>query len=306
MTTLETTDDLLRAARENQEFREAFRREILTEELMAVPDDIKELKEITINIAATGEALNEHAATTNQQLQIMTESITSLQQITEMNAKGISDLVSGISDYKKVTEMQFGRMQTSISRVEGTLREQEQAQSNFRGAYAQSVAGKEDVEIARKFTGAQGLDSVPIDTTHIGRSTLREWVKVHLDVLLAIDLKQSNPLDKFLRPDIIAAVTDVTVEDATPAFYIAVEASYSAEEKDIDKATDNAKIVQAITGLKTYPVVAAVRLHRRMEEDDESRSRLYEDVNEFIETDNPDAAFWYKVDSDDMGPPSPR
>lgn len=44
MTNVNTTDELLRAARENKEFREAFRREILTEELMAVPDDIKELK----------------------------------------------------------------------------------------------------------------------------------------------------------------------------------------------------------------------------------------------------------------------
>ena len=32
-----TTEELLRAARENQEFREAFRREILTEELLELP-----------------------------------------------------------------------------------------------------------------------------------------------------------------------------------------------------------------------------------------------------------------------------
>ena len=38
MATLDTTDDLLRAARENPEFREAFRREILTEELLALPE----------------------------------------------------------------------------------------------------------------------------------------------------------------------------------------------------------------------------------------------------------------------------
>lgn len=37
MTNLYTTEDLLRAARENQEFREAFRREILTEELLRLP-----------------------------------------------------------------------------------------------------------------------------------------------------------------------------------------------------------------------------------------------------------------------------
>ena len=68
MTTLNTTEDLLRAARENPEFREAFRREILTEESMTAPGDIKELKEIAINIATTSEALNEHAATTKGQI----------------------------------------------------------------------------------------------------------------------------------------------------------------------------------------------------------------------------------------------
>ena len=37
MATLNTTDDLLRAARENLEFREASRREILIEELLGLP-----------------------------------------------------------------------------------------------------------------------------------------------------------------------------------------------------------------------------------------------------------------------------
>lgn len=119
MTTVNTTDDLLRAARENKEFREAFRREILTEELMTAPGDIKELNETAINIAATGEALNERAATTNQQLEIMADGVNSLvrgiadyksstdsrlnslQQITEANAKGIGDLVSGIADMSR-------------------------------------------------------------------------------------------------------------------------------------------------------------------------------------------------------------
>lgn len=271
MTTVNTTDDLLRAARENKEFREAFRREILTEELMAVPDDIKELKTATKEMA-----------------------------------DGINALVQGIADSKVATERQFAQVQTSITRVEGTLREQEQAQSNFRGAYAQSAANREDLEIAAHFADTHGLNAEWIETEHIRRTTLRQWTVNHRAALLSLDLKQTNPLIKFRRPDIIAAVSDVTDENATPAFYIAVEASYSAEKKDIDKATDNAKIVQAITGLKTYAVLAAVRLHRRIEDDDGTRSRLYEDLDDFIEADNPDAAFWYKVDSDDMRPPSPR
>ena len=276
MATLDTTDDLLRAARENSEFREAFRREILTEELLAVPDDLKELKAVTSNMA-----------------------------------DGITALVQGMADYKAATENRlveisgnFPEVQTSIVRVENMLSEQEQAQSSFRGAYAQSTANSHDLEIAAKFADIHGLETDWIETTHIRRRTLREWANTHRDALLTLDLKQSNPLIKFRRPDIVAAITDATDEDSIPVYYLAVEASYSGEKKDIDKATDNAKILRAITGLKAYPVVAAVRLHHRM--DDETRSRLYEDVNDFIEAANPDTAFWYKVESDDMRPPEPR
>ena len=163
--------------------------------------------------------------------------------------------------------------------------------------YAEWIASKEDLEIASKFADIHGLERDWIEATHIRRRDLREWVKTHRDVLLALDLKQSDPLIKFRRPDIVAAIVDAADEDATPVYYLAAEVSYSGEKKDIDKATDNAKILQAITGLKAYPVVAAVGLHHKM--DDETRSRLYEDVSDFIEADNPDTAFWYRIDSAD-------
>ena len=111
MATLDTTDDLLRAARENREFRETFRREILTEELLAVPNDLTELKAVTANIAATGEALLEHADVTNQRLENMVD--------------GITALVQGMADYKTATENRlvevsgnFAEVKTSIVRVE--------------------------------------------------------------------------------------------------------------------------------------------------------------------------------------------
>ena len=163
--------------------------------------------------------------------------------------------------------------------------------------FAEWIASKEDLEIASKFADIHGLQTGWFETTHMGRRDLRDWVKTHGDVLLTLDLKQSDPLIKFRRPDMVAAVVDVADEDATPVFYLAAEISYSGEKKDIDKATDNAKILRAITGLKAYPVVAAVRLHHGM--DDETRSRLYEDVSDFIEADNPDTAFWYRIDSAD-------
>ena len=90
-------------------------------------------------------------------------------------------------------------------------------------------------------------------TQHSSRNfyrDLRKWAKTHRDVLLTLDLKQSNPLITFRRPDIVAAITDATDEDAIPVYYLAVEASYSGEKKDIDKATDNARFFRRLPDSK--------------------------------------------------------
>ena len=67
------------------------------------------------------------------------------------------------------------------------------------------------------------------------------------------------------------------------------------EEKDIDKATDNAKIIRAVTGLEAYPVVVTDRPLQW--KDEAARYRLYEDAAQFVAASNPDAALWYRLDS---------
>ena len=99
-----------------------------------------------------------------------------------------------------------------------------------------------DLEIAGKFAGLQGLDKDMLDTTHISRNALRDWVRDHRDALLSLDLRQERALSKFRRPDVVALVSEMRSDRMEPVFYLAVEASYSAEEKDIDKATDDANI----------------------------------------------------------------
>lgn len=283
MVFINTTDDLLRAARENKEFREAFRREILTEELIDSPEDLKELNAITRNLAATGGALLEHANATNQRL--------------DKIGDGIDALVKGMADYRTATD-------ASLKQIDGMVREQEQAQDSFRGDHAQRAANMDDLEIAVEFADLHGLNKNRLKTRHISRSVLEKWVDDNEDLLLSLNLRQDGALRKFERPDIIAVVFYTPANQRVPACYIAVEASYSGEEKDIDKATDNAKILRAITGLEAYPVVAAVRLHRLMS--DAARGRLHEDVDDYLAAGDTDAAFWYKLDSADLRPPHPR
>ncbi len=58
MTTINTIDDLLRIVRENEEFRVALRRELLTEDLLALP-----------------QRSGEYSATTDKKLNTLTDSV---------------------------------------------------------------------------------------------------------------------------------------------------------------------------------------------------------------------------------------
>ena len=109
-----------------------------------------------------------------------------------------------------------------------------------------------DLEIAANFAGLHGLDGDMLDTTRISPDALRDWVRDRRDELLSLDLRQEGALRKFRRPDYIALVSEMRSDRMEPAFYLAVESSYSVREKDIDKATDNAKILRAVTGREAY------------------------------------------------------
>ena len=151
-----------------------------------------------------------------------------------------------------------------------------------------------DLEIAARFAGLHGLDGDMLETTHTGRCVLELWVQDYEELLLSLDLRQEGALRKFRRPDYIALVSEMCSDAMEPAFYLVVQSPYSVREKDVDKATDNAKMLRAVTGLAAYSVVVAGILDPVLS--DGARARLYEDVDEYVAAGDADAAFWYRLD----------
>ena len=151
-----------------------------------------------------------------------------------------------------------------------------------------------DLDIAAKFAGLHGRNDYRVRTRQIGRGVLEQWVDDHEDMLLSLELRQEGALRKFQRPDYIALVGERRDGRIEPAFYLTVESPYSLGEKDIDKATDNAKILRAVTGLEAYPVVASGLLDSMLS--DGARARLYEDVAGYVAARDADVALWYWLD----------
>ena len=260
MTTINTLEDLLRAARGNQEFREAFRREILTEELLELPERFAEYTKVT----------DTHLGNIDKTLGTLVEKV-------EKNSEDIN----GLGDM---------------------FRAEVKAQSSFRGTYAVDASRKDNREVAWLFAYKHGLRL--IKTRQVPDDVLENWLANNVALIESLNLRD-RVWRTFPGADLVVEVRDLQARlDSTPAYYIALEASYTVEKEDILKSTDHARIIRAVTGVDTYAVVAGVNMDDEM--DAETLGRVHTEAERFIETDDPETAFWHQLHSEDLRPPEPR
>ncbi len=183
-----------------------------------------------------------------------------------------------------------------LDRQHGMLRRQHDDLARFRGNYAIDAARQSDMAIARLFAHRQGLRQISVRA--LSDNERRMMLVENQTELAGLDLR--DPLgDTFLRPDLVAEVTDL-VDAEQPQFYIAAEASFTAHDRDIERATDHAKIIRCATGLNAYAVIAAVRLDPHIDSD-----LILEDAEEYMNANNEDLALWFPLPETDLEPPDP-
>ncbi len=299
MTTQDTIDDLLRAARENQEFREALRREILTDALIAVPDQLKELTAVTANLAATGEALLQHADMTNQHLGSINDGIVELlNNSKEANARldgiddSVSELVKGITDYKTATENHLGSIGKDIKSLHQMYSQQHDDYERFRGSYAENAARKDDGVIAAKIARSRG--NRVLKTERLSRDDLTAIFEeaVERDLLGGIDEESQ---ERFANADDALLVTERG--RAANQFYMVIEASHTAYQSDLSRVANHAKVIERVKGISAYGVVAGTRIGRNMPND-----LLLHDPVTLVQEKDPDTALWHQLRREVMDP----
>ena len=347
MTTITTPDDLLLLLREDAAFRATMRRELLTVELLEMPQSVAALVEHANATNArldrmdeTIAAIIEQTNAINARLDRMDETIAAInarldrmdETIAAINARldRMDETIAAIIEQTNAINARLDRMDARLDRMDQTIaaiveqtnamnrrldiverdinglgesfRREVRAQSSFRGNYAQSAASASDIEIAHLFAYKHGLED--IKTRHISRNNLEAWLRENRDLVKSLNIRK-RAMRTFLRPDIIASVENLySDEDATPVYYIVIEASYTGDAEDVNRATDHAKIVRAITGLEAYPVVASAMLDDEMEQ--ETRIRLYDELERFVDARDENGAYWHQLYSADMRPPEPR
>ena len=280
MTTINTMHDLHRILVEHPEWRSELRQVLLTDELLALP-----------------QRFAEYAENTDRKFDALTADVSALTANVNALTLRVDALTTSISEYKDATNLRLDRIEERLDIQHGMYRRQHDDLHRFRGNYASFAANKDDVIIAGAFGDVRGMRS--IDARSLSRSELSDLLRYNPDAVSELGLRERVERT-FLRPDLIAEVTELYGDDdREPEFYIAVEASYTANEEDLLRATDHAKILRHVTGLDAYPVIASVRLDRAIED------RVFHDVAEFVVADDADAVVWYELATEDMEPLDP-
>ena len=263
MTTVGTTDDLLRAARENAEFREAFRREILTEELLELP-----------------RRFAEYAAATDDRF-------SRLEALVAENSKGIAALVANTEAMNR----RLDSMERDIESLHGMYSQQHNDFDRFRGAYAENAARKEDGVIASKIARERG------NRVRIIKRLTHEDMYAIFDEAIERDLLDGiddESQDRFANADDAILVTERG--RARSQFYVVIEASHTAHENDLTRVANHAKVIERVKGIAAYGVVAGVRIGQDM-----PMERLLGPAM-LVQMKNPDAALWHLLRTQDMDP----
>lgn len=308
MTTMNTSDDFIRLLRDDPGFRRTVRREILTEELLEVPNrlsaverGIEALLESNATLQKTTAALEGRIAALEDTTAALQETTAALQETTA----ALQESNAAINRRLDMVEKEIKLVGENVNKLDQTVRQQTQAQSSFRGNYAQGAGIEGSLGIASLFANRHSLPPDMVEVWQVGRNTLRDIVRDHEQALRSLDLVGEGALRSFRRPDVIAGVKHLAAEeDAEPEYYITMEASYIVDEEDLVRATDNAKIIQHVTGRPAYPVVTGVRLKDEL--DEEMRQRVYDDVEQFIQASDPEAAYWHRLVSADLRPEEAR
>lgn len=206
MTVIHTTDDLIRLLNENDEFRQAVRRHVLSDELIQLPERLAKFETHVEGFIGEQRQFNKEQRQFNQRM-----------------------------------ESSIGELSNNVARQGDAIGRQGDAIGELRGKVARQVVGVHFLEISDgmgfQFKGL--LTRLDLGQLIFQRET---------------DIPQSDRRS-FFRADLVIEATD---SEGT-IHYIAVEASYTADQRDTSRAQRNAALLTQLTGHPAHAAIASVR-----------------------------------------------
>ena len=254
--------EFLRLLREDPEFRAEVRREVLSQELIDLPEKFTAFVERTEAFMVRTEAFMERTEAfmvqTQEQFSVVNTRLDRLEGSVERLEGTVERLEGTVGRLEGTVE----RLDSTVSRIEGTVDRLSGTVGRLDGReYERRVSRTLTGEVSRVlglrrgrlvYSAAYGLhqsfqDQME-DELDAGRMTQSQW-------------------QNLLNTDAVIRA----VEGGKTVFAVS-EISVTVHDEDIDRAIERAAIIQEATGLTTYPVVIGSRIPQPQMELAESRN----------------------------------
>lgn len=229
MTTINSQEDFLRALSENPEWRAAVRAQILGDELLQLPAKFNAFVEEQRKFNAMVAGFIEEQKQFNGEMRAFVAEQKQFNSEMRLFNAGQRDLNE--------------RLAGNLDRITHDI-------GQLRGWFARLNAA----------------DFAPVIAYEMGMRMVRTLERVELMNMAHDAVRDGTPRDSlrsFVNADVIIEATEA---DATTC-YIAVEASYTADHRDADRALRNAEFLTRFTGIPARPCIVSVRNDRELSPD---------------------------------------
>ena len=261
MTTINNQDDFLNALSDNSQWREAVRAKILGDELLQLPARFDALTDrIDLFVAEQQETNRELREANREQRETNRRLDSSVEELREANREQRETnrrLDSSVEELREANREQRETNRRLDSSVE-ELREIHKNTINTLNAVLSQL--KTITDDVGKIKGHYARDVVVDDAAGVafdmGLQYVRTLTQAELGEMAqrAAGRVPTNELRSFRRADLVIEATD-----GNDTHYIAVEVSFTADERETTRALRNARLLAEFTNHPACAAVASVR-----------------------------------------------
>ena len=290
-TTFNTAEDLIRILDERPDLLAAVRSRVLTRELIEMPEKLAQLAAAFHEFAATTSAaiagLQEGQAELKEgQRQIVARQDQMEARQDKLEA-GQAELKAG-QDELKAGQDELKAGQAELKEGQGRLEvRQDTLEALHQDMLAEQRSLRADVrridrglgELRGAFARRVAMDDAEVIAAEMGLVWRRNLRRLELRNMAASPAADNLPINdrrSFRLADLVIEAAD----DAGQPHYIAVEVSYTADERDTNRARRNARYLTHFTGAPAHAAIVAVHIDDR--------------ISSLIDA---EVVFWYQFDS---------
>ena len=240
MTVIHTIEDFVRILDERPEWQDALRARMLTRELLALPQVVAEL-----------------AISTNRRLAALETTLAEFMASTERRFTALEKGQARMENDIATLQERQARMENDITALKEGQARLEEGQARISHDVSILTHDVSILKAAHARNGALRITRRIARITNCRQIRLLEGGEI-LDWLSAADTAgiPQNELDSFEDADIII---EAERRDTSEIHYIAVEVSYTAGQRDVERAIRNAAFLTRFTGQPAHAAVVGRR-----------------------------------------------